>query len=337
MVPHVALRVPHNGVRTRPLALLVAAALAAAAPAAGASPWMPPPKGGITIHTDQTLLPPNDGVEFKLFKKITGRAPQREDRDYMLPVARRFVTTADALRPHHDYPAWDLSVPVGTKVFAVRGGRVKDITTSGYCGVGLVVNGSDGFEYTYCHGSALGARPGRRIRTGDAIMLSGNTGRSTGPHLHLQIRASAGALVCPQAAIADWLGGGEMSPAGLGSSGCWYATPDKDKKGKKKHGRQAARRRLIRRQWAEYRRRMRQWRKSQQAASSAESGSSSEGSAGSDGSDEASGSGSGGSDTPKPEPTPEPSAEPTPTTSSSPSPEPEPTASGSPPDDGGGD
>ena len=40
----------------------------------------------------------------------------------------------------------------------------------------------------YCHGSALHVEPGATVETGALVMESGNTGRSTGPHLHFGLR-----------------------------------------------------------------------------------------------------------------------------------------------------
>jgi hypothetical protein len=144
-----------------------------------------------------------------------------------------------AASSHHDYPAWDLGVPIGTEVYSVTDGRVVGTTERGRCGIGVIIEGWDGLSYLYCHGSELLVRPRQRVAAGDPIMLSGNTGRSTGPHLHLQVRLASGALVCPQEAMVSWFGGGALSLA-EGGTDCWYATPDgedeidADKKKRKK-------------------------------------------------------------------------------------------------------
>lgn len=117
---------------------------------------------------------------------------------YALPVGHELLTLDAVREPHHDYPAWDLPLPIGTPVYAVRGGSVTGVTNDGRCGHGVVITGGDGARYTYCHAVAVTVAPGQAVATGAVIMWSGNSGRSTGPHLHLQIESPAGRLVCPQ-------------------------------------------------------------------------------------------------------------------------------------------
>lgn len=150
--------------------------------------------------------------------------PPWSEWPYKLPVSERFLSKAVVLHRHHDYPAWDLALPVGTPVFAITAGTVTAATSGGRCGRGVVVAGSDGFTYTYCHGSVLGVRAGSSVLPGQPIMLSGNTGNSTGPHLHLQIANPAGEVVCPQGLLLGWLWHIRVTPEWARSEGCYYAT-----------------------------------------------------------------------------------------------------------------
>lgn len=140
--------------------------------------------------------------------------------DYALPVARELLTVELLRRPHHDYPAWDLALPTGTPVYAVHGGTVLTIINDGRCGRGVVIVGHDGATYTYCHGDVVMVNRGQAVATGAPIMLSGSTGRSTGPHLHLQIQSLSGSLVCPQASLASWYVGDAASPLQAPTTGC---------------------------------------------------------------------------------------------------------------------
>jgi murein DD-endopeptidase MepM/ murein hydrolase activator NlpD len=139
---------------------------------------------------------------------------------HALPLPPRVVAARELRDRHHDYPALDLAVRPGTKVLAVTPGRVKDTTGRGACGKGVIVRGKDGFTYTYCHGNKRFVSPGKWVDAGDPIMASGNTGNSTGPHLHLQIAKPNGRLVCPQDLLPAWEKGKHKSPWKADARGC---------------------------------------------------------------------------------------------------------------------
>ncbi len=141
--------------------------------------------------------------------------------DYSLPLAASTpgLNQAAMLKPHHDYPAWDFPTPTGTPVLAAAGGTVAATTSAGSCGNGVIVDGADGHHYTYCHGVSTSVIRGELVGSGQQIMLSGSTGRSTGPHLHFQITV-AGAKVCPQTLLLDWSAGVGTNPAAAPTSGC---------------------------------------------------------------------------------------------------------------------
>ncbi|GAA3305397.1 M23 family metallopeptidase [Glutamicibacter nicotianae] len=69
-------------------------------------------------------------------------------------------------------------------------GIVRKIGTNvvpGRTGRGMVVDHANGLSSYYGHLSAWGKRPGDEVKAGDRIASSGNTGRSTGPHLHAEL------------------------------------------------------------------------------------------------------------------------------------------------------
>ena len=81
----------------------------------------------------------------------------------------------------------DWAVPVGTAVFASCGGTVaKAGWGSGY-GYVVYINHEDGRQTRYAHLSKILVSVGDTVAQGDKIALSGNTGRSSGPHLHFEI------------------------------------------------------------------------------------------------------------------------------------------------------
>lgn len=144
-----------------------------------------------------------------------------------LPVPRAvFETTPDRLvRPHHDYPALDVGVPVGTPVFAVGSGSVVvSLADSGRCG-GTVIIASDGYSTTYCHLPGRSVAAGEVVVAGQQIGLSGGAvgapgaGNTTGPHLHLSIDV-VGRTVCPQPVMLAIYRGGPIHPSAAPPTGC---------------------------------------------------------------------------------------------------------------------
>ncbi len=81
----------------------------------------------------------------------------------------------------------DFATAPGTPAVAVHGGTVLDVKSGGNCGRQVRIEHSDGTQVLYCHLSAQSVRTGQQISTGDVIGKVGSTGRSTGPHLHLQV------------------------------------------------------------------------------------------------------------------------------------------------------
>ncbi|MCG4583642.1 peptidoglycan DD-metalloendopeptidase family protein, partial [Anaerosalibacter bizertensis] len=84
----------------------------------------------------------------------------------------------------------DIGIPIGTPVVAAKDGVVILAKTGYGGGYGnyLVVDHGGGVSTLYAHNSSLSVGVGTRVRRGQQIALSGNTGRSTGPHLHFEVR-----------------------------------------------------------------------------------------------------------------------------------------------------
>lgn len=88
----------------------------------------------------------------------------------------------------------DIAVPTGTSVMASSGGTVVSAGwQSGYGNVIYIQHG-DGTQTRYGHLSRILVSVGQRVSQGSKIALSGNTGNSTGPHLHFEIRINGSAV-----------------------------------------------------------------------------------------------------------------------------------------------
>ncbi|MFN2546552.1 MAG: M23 family metallopeptidase [Myxococcales bacterium] len=81
----------------------------------------------------------------------------------------------------------DLGVVKGTPVRAVADGTVSRASTDEVNGRSLVLDHGGGVVTVYCHNDDLLVGDGDQVRRGQVIARSGNTGRSTGPHLHYQL------------------------------------------------------------------------------------------------------------------------------------------------------
>lgn len=102
----------------------------------------------------------------------------------------------------------DFPVQYGTPVKAATDGTVRTQWNSAY-GNMVIVTAADGTETWYCHLSSAKIRSGP-VKAGDVIAYSGNSGNSTGPHLHFEVRPGGGAAIDPEA----WLRSKGLSPTG---------------------------------------------------------------------------------------------------------------------------
>ncbi|MBV9224298.1 MAG: M23 family metallopeptidase [Acidobacteriaceae bacterium] len=90
----------------------------------------------------------------------------------------------------------DISAPIGTPVHVTADGVVVSAGWAGGYGKLVVVDHGNGFQTYYAHLSQLFAVPGEEVSRGQVIAYSGSTGKSTGPHMHYEVRL-AGTPVNP--------------------------------------------------------------------------------------------------------------------------------------------
>ena len=84
----------------------------------------------------------------------------------------------------------DMAVPDGTPLYAVQNGEIDYKQTESIGGIAIGLKANDGNWYYYAHlnGYAPGIKKGSKVTGGQVIAYSGNTGKSTGPHLHFGIK-----------------------------------------------------------------------------------------------------------------------------------------------------
>lgn len=108
------------------------------------------------------------------------------------PVNSGSITTRMYYSSGRYHGALDYGVPVGTTVYAAADGVVLQCTSiSGSYGNYIVIQHTNGLRTWYAHGNGVFyVSPGQTVSRGQAIMQSGNSGNSTGPHLHFEVRVS---------------------------------------------------------------------------------------------------------------------------------------------------
>ena len=97
----------------------------------------------------------------------------------------------------------DFACKIGTPILAVADGKITKWTWGKAYGKQIVQKVDGGFVI-YAHLNALRVKPGQRVKKGQIIGESGNSGNSTGPHLHLELRNQA-----------RWTGGTALDPKDL--------------------------------------------------------------------------------------------------------------------------
>jgi len=101
---------------------------------------------------------------------------------------RRHPITGQRGKMHHGV---DVSMPVGTPLIAPADGQVAHKGSGASGGHVLIIRHQGNFHTVYYHlQQASHKHVGQQVKTGDLIANSGNTGASTGPHLHFELRRS---------------------------------------------------------------------------------------------------------------------------------------------------
>ena len=84
----------------------------------------------------------------------------------------------------------DIAIPEGTPVYAISDGIISQLTEYGSqnIGKGVILGADQHTQVIYGHLSRFNVHEGDHVRAGDLIAFSGNTGRSSAPHLHLALK-----------------------------------------------------------------------------------------------------------------------------------------------------
>ncbi|WP_428564152.1 MAG: M23 family metallopeptidase [Solidesulfovibrio sp. DCME] len=154
-----------------------------------------------------TRLAAQEAMQQELFHLLSERKLAFLAKPSLWP-ARGYITSGFGARSSPfgrggDYHnGVDIKVPSGSPVSAAGAGRVTEAgTMSGY-GLRIVVAHDFGLETVYAHLQKIEVKPGQEVKRGQRIGLSGNSGRTTGAHLHYEVRA-AGTPINPRQYMLD--------------------------------------------------------------------------------------------------------------------------------------
>lgn len=115
----------------------------------------------------------------------------------------RFAITSpygklEEVRGMHPHTGVDLAMPEGTPLRSIFNGTVENVWDhAGAIGNGVKIKTDDGLHTIYGHMSKVNVHVGDKLHAGDLVGLSGNTGHSTGPHLHFGMTDPSGTFIDP--------------------------------------------------------------------------------------------------------------------------------------------
>ncbi|WP_394131120.1 peptidoglycan DD-metalloendopeptidase family protein [Shewanella maritima] len=135
-------------------------------------------------HSDGNFYDENAQSLAPAFQRIPLKRSYRLSSHFN-PTRKHPVT--GRIRPHN---GTDFATPIGTPVVAPGDGVVTMVTNHAFAGKYIVIEHDNKVRTRYLHLSRFHVRKGQRVKRGQVIALTGNTGRSTGPHLHYEFHVN---------------------------------------------------------------------------------------------------------------------------------------------------
>jgi len=137
---------------------------------------------------------------------------------YVRPVkGGSYTSRFGESRGRYPHAGQDVAVPIGTPVFSPLDGTVrvaKENAVTGRSGLGILIDHANGLSTYVGHLSRFIAQAGQQVKAGQQVALSGNTGRSTGPHAHIELWRD-GTPIDPF----NYINSGTMPTGGSGGGG----------------------------------------------------------------------------------------------------------------------
>ncbi|MFP4198437.1 MAG: peptidoglycan DD-metalloendopeptidase family protein [Halanaerobium sp.] len=138
-------------------------------------------EGTSDLQVDQNLILRGAKPEFSYQDRL--------DQKFMYPINTR-ITSYYGPRWGRMHEGVDFAAPMGSPIRVVSSGRVVFSGWSGGYGYVVIVEHQKGLRTLYAHNSKLLIKEGQSVAKGEVIARSGNTGNSTGPHLHFEVQVN---------------------------------------------------------------------------------------------------------------------------------------------------
>ncbi len=136
-----------------------------------------------SITVDQKINIPYQAMDTELLN-VSGRLA---DLPFLAWPVTGVISSPFGMRDGRPHEGIDIAVEEGTPIRVSAGGRIAFAGPRGTYGLAVIVDHGGGVRTLYAHCSRVLVTEGKKVDAGDIIALSGNTGRSTGPHLHLEV------------------------------------------------------------------------------------------------------------------------------------------------------
>lgn len=133
------------------------------------------------------------GVDLAKMKDTVCLHLSYDECDFSHPICGRITSNFGPRRGRFHYGV-DIKLNIGDSVRSIFPGKVRFVGYSSGYGKLVLIRHHNGLETYYAHLSKYNVSKGDIVEAGDVIALGGNTGRSTGPHLHLELRYLGNAI-----------------------------------------------------------------------------------------------------------------------------------------------
>jgi len=143
------------------------------------------------VEKERVILEENilsDPVTKVVYKGTKNPPPRIGTGTFSKPTSRGTISSGYGMRWGRRHNGIDIAIPIGTPVKAADGGVVIFSGDKGGYGRCVIIDHGANMSTLYGHNSTLLVKKGDKVFKGQTIAKSGNTGRSTGPHLHFEVR-----------------------------------------------------------------------------------------------------------------------------------------------------